>query len=100
MQILTLTSNCQALDLAYHGNTLLSQDIGSAVGGNVLLFGDRNDVSHRFVNVRNLLHSTLTVETTRVQAIHATNYSTSADNIIWCIQNILLGEQVTMPFLG
>src|SRR6266702_1791589 len=100
MQTLTATSNGQALQLAYHRDALLSQDTGSSICGNVLLFGDRNHVCHRLVNVGDLLHGALTIEAAGVQAIQAVDYSASADNIIWCIQDSALGEQVAVPFLG
>src|SRR5712691_4789389 len=100
MQTLTATSNCQALHLAYHRDALLSQDTRSTIRGNVLVFGDRHHVCHRLVNVGDLLHGALTIEAARVQAIQATDYSASADNIIWSIQDSALGEQVTMLFLG
>src|SRR6266567_7349028 len=100
MQTLTATSNGQALHLAYHGDALLSQDTRSTVRGNVLLFGDRHNVCHRLVNVGNLLHCTLTIEAAGVQTMHAADDSARADNIIGCIQESPLSEQVTVPFLG
>src|SRR6266849_2551305 len=100
MLTLTPASHCQALHLAYHRYALLSQDTCSTIRGNVLLFGDRNNVCHRLVNVGDLLHCALTIEAAGVQAVQAADYSASADNIIWSIQDSALGEQVTMPFLG
>src|SRR2546421_11715366 len=100
MQTLIPTSNCQALHLAYHRYALLSQDTRGAGGGNVLLFGDCNHVCHRLVDVGDLLHSALTIEAAGVQAVQAADYSASTDNIIWCIQDSALGEQVTVAFLG
>src|SRR2546423_1620973 len=100
MQTLTPTSNCQALHLAYHRDALLSQDTRGAGGGNVLLFGDCHNVCHRLVNVGDLLHCALAIEAAGVQAVQAADYSASADNIIWSIQDSALGEQVAVPFLG
>src|SRR6266567_1094062 len=100
MQTLTATSNGQALHLAYHGYALLSQDTRSTIRGNVLLFGDGNHVCHRLVNVGDLLHGALTIEAAGVQTIHAADDSARADNIIGCIQDSPLSEQVTVPFLG
>src|SRR5437764_7124474 len=100
MQTLTATSNSQALHLAYHRDTLLSQDTRSTIRGNVLLFGDGNHLCHRLVNVGDLLYGALTIEAAGVQTIHATDNSARADNIIWSIQDSALGEQITVPFLG
>ena len=100
MQTLTPTSNCQALHLAYHRDALLSQGTRGAGGGNVLLFGDCNNVCHRLVDVGDFLHSALTIEAAGIQAVQAADYSAGADNIIWCIQDSVLGEEVTVPFLG
>src|SRR6266567_6457726 len=100
MQTLTPTSNGQALHLAYHGDALLSQDTRSTIRGNGLLFGDRHNVCHRLVNVRDLLHGALTIEAAGVQAIHAADDSARADNILWSIQDSPLSEQVAVPFLG
>ena len=74
--------NGQALDLAYHGDPLLSQDIGRAVRRDVLLFGDRNHICHRFINVGDLLHRALAIEAAGVQAINATDDSAGADDVI------------------
>ena len=66
MQTLTATSNGQALHLAYHRYALLSQDTRSTIRGNVLLFGDGHHLCHRLVNVGDLLHGALTIETAGV----------------------------------
>src|SRR6266699_5408679 len=100
MQTLTATSHGQALHLAYHRDALLSQDTGSTIRGNVLLFGDRHNVCHRLVNVGDLLHGALTIEAAGVQTIQAADDSARASNIIWSIQDSALGKQVAVPFLG